>query len=84
MEIFYRDLPIIPVVQAPALIPLNTYYWTGWPTSDNPWITPTPWWAQFLFGVTGYLSPKTGEWVGGIRPTRIDYTVVYFTKDVHR
>jgi len=81
MEIFYRDLPVIPVVQAPALVPFSTYYWTGWPTKENNWMTPTPWWAHFSRVVTGYLSPKTGEWVGGIRPTKIDYTTVYFTKD---
>jgi len=81
MEIFYRDLPVIPVVQAPALVPFSTYYWTGWPTGDNPWIMPVPWWAQFLFVVTGYPSTKTGEWVGGIRPARIDYATVYFTND---
>jgi peptide/nickel transport system substrate-binding protein len=81
MEIFYRDLPVIPVVQAPALVPFSTYYWTGWPTKENNWMTPTPWWAHFSRVVTGYLSPKTGEWVGGIKPTKIDYTTVYFTKD---
>jgi peptide/nickel transport system substrate-binding protein len=81
MDIYYRDLPVIPVVQAPAIVPFSTYYWTGWPTSDNPWITPTPWWAQFARVVTGYLSPRTGEWVGGIKPSKIDYVTVYFTKD---
>lgn len=81
MDIFYRDLPVIPLVKTPAIVPFDTYYWTGWPTSDNDWITPTPWWANFLLVVTGYPSPKTGEWVGGIKPTKIDYATVYFTKD---
>lgn len=81
MEIFYRDLPVIPVVQAPALVPFSTRYWTGWPTAENPWMTPTPWWAHFIFVLTGYYSPAKNEWIGGIRPTRIDYTTVYFTKD---
>jgi len=82
MEIFYRDLPVIPVVQAPAVIPLNTYYWKGWPTAENPWIMPVPWWATFLLVLVGYPSPKTGEWIGGIVPSRIDYVTVYFTKEV--
>jgi peptide/nickel transport system substrate-binding protein len=81
MDIFYRDLPVIPLVQAPAVVPFSSYYWTGWPTSDNPWIQPTPWWNSFSRVVTGYPSPKTGEWVGGIKPTKIDYATVYFVKD---
>ncbi|MEM1510713.1 MAG: ABC transporter substrate-binding protein [Thermofilaceae archaeon] len=84
MEIFYRDLPVIPVVQAPAIVPFSTQYWTGWPTAENPWIMPVPWWAQFNLVVNGYYSPSKGEWVGGIKPARIDYATVYFTKDTPR
>ncbi|MGC8988431.1 hypothetical protein [Infirmifilum sp.] len=72
---------MIPVVQAPAIVPFNTHYWVGWPTADNPWIMPVPWWAQFNLVVSGYYSPAKGQWVGGIKPARVDYTTVYFTKD---
>jgi len=68
MEIWFKDLPVIPMVQAPALVPFNTTYWEGWPSADNPWNMPVSWWATFTTVVNGYPSPETGEWVGGIQP----------------
>jgi peptide/nickel transport system substrate-binding protein len=68
MEIWFKDLPVIPMVQAPALVPFNTTYWEGWPSADNPWNMPVSWWATFTTVVNGYPSPETGEWVGGIKP----------------
>jgi peptide/nickel transport system substrate-binding protein len=68
MAIWFEDLPVIPVVQAPALVPFTTTYWEGWPNADNPWNMPVSWWATFDLVITGYPSPVTGEWVGGIRP----------------
>jgi peptide/nickel transport system substrate-binding protein len=68
VEILFRDMPTIPMVQAPALVPFSTTYWTGWPSAENPWNMPVSWWATFNLVVTGYPSPETGEWVGGIQP----------------
>jgi peptide/nickel transport system substrate-binding protein len=68
MEIWLDELPVIPVVQAPALVPFSTTYWEGWPTADNPWNMPVSWWATFNLVINGYPSPETGEWVGGIHP----------------
>ena len=68
MAIWLRDLPVIPIVQAPALVPFNSTYWTGWPTAENPWTMPVSWWATFNLVINGYQSPTTGEWVGGIKP----------------
>ena len=68
MEIWMADLPVIPIVQAPALVPFNSTYWTGWPTADDPWNMPVSWWATFNLVINGYESPTTGEWVGGIKP----------------
>lgn len=67
MEIWLEDLPVIPIVQAPALVPFNTAYWVGWPSAADPWNMPVNWWATFNLVVCGYPSPETGEWVGGIR-----------------
>lgn len=69
MEIYLADLPVISMVQAPALVPFNTTYWEGWPTADNAWNMPVSWWATFNLVINGYESPDTGEWVGGLRPT---------------
>ena len=68
MEIWLDELPVIPGVQAPALVPFNSTYWEGWPSADNPWNMPVSWWATWNLVINGYPSPETGEWVGGIRP----------------
>jgi peptide/nickel transport system substrate-binding protein len=69
VEILFKDMPTIPMVQAPALVPFSTTYWTGWPSAENPWNMPVSWWATFNLVIMGYPDPETGEWVGGIQPT---------------
>ena len=68
MAIWLPDLPVIPLVQAPALVPFNGTYWQGWPTAADPWNMPVSWWANFNLVLNGYPSTETGEWVGGITP----------------
>lgn len=68
LAILDDDLPVIPLVQAPALVPFSTTYWTGWPSAENPWNMPVSWWATFNLVITGYPKPGTNEWVGGIQP----------------
>ncbi|MHC2995640.1 MAG: ABC transporter substrate-binding protein [Candidatus Atribacteria bacterium] len=70
MQIWFEDLPVIPLTQTPALVPFNTAYWVGWPSAADPWNMPVNWWATFNLVISGYPSPKTGEWVGGIRSSR--------------
>jgi len=41
MNLWYADLPSIPLLQFPQLSPTNTKYWKGWPTTKNPYIQPT-------------------------------------------
>jgi peptide/nickel transport system substrate-binding protein len=68
VEILFDELPVVMMVQAPALVPFNYTYWEGWPSAENPWNMPVSWWATFNLVINGYLSPSTGKWVGGIRP----------------
>ena len=68
MAIWLPDLPVIPLVQAPALVPFNSTYWQGWPTADDPWNMPVSWWATFNLVVNGYANAETGDWVGGLQP----------------
>lgn len=82
MDIWYNDLPVVLLVQTPAVLPFNTHYWIGWPSGENPWIQPLVWMSHMVIGVTGYRSPRTGEWVGGIRPKTVSYVTVYIQKDV--
>jgi peptide/nickel transport system substrate-binding protein len=68
MAIWLKDLPVVPLVQAPALVPFNSTYWSGWPTAEDPWNMPVSWWATFNLVLNGYTDPETGDWVGGIKP----------------
>jgi peptide/nickel transport system substrate-binding protein len=67
MAIWFDDLPVIPIVQAPALVPFNSTYWANWPTATNAWNMPVTWWATFNLVVNGYMSPTTNKWVPGIK-----------------
>ncbi len=39
-----EEMPFIPLVQSAKLLPLNTTYWEGWPSSDNYYNHPFFWW----------------------------------------
>ncbi len=43
-ELWLSELPLIPLVEAPKLVPFDETYWTGWPTIDNNYIQPATWW----------------------------------------
>jgi len=45
LEIWVRELPAIPLVQAYLLTPFNTTYWTNWPNAKNNYIHPGHWWV---------------------------------------
>jgi peptide/nickel transport system substrate-binding protein len=42
----YDETPVIPLVQAEKLVPFDTTYWTGWPTTDNDYFYPATWWES--------------------------------------
>ncbi len=46
VEIFLRELPVIPITYARKLIPFDTTYWTGWPTASNNYLHPPTWWQS--------------------------------------
>jgi peptide/nickel transport system substrate-binding protein len=46
MEIWFRELPEVPIVQWYHRILYNTTYWTNWPNKDNPYNTGN-WHATF-------------------------------------
>jgi peptide/nickel transport system substrate-binding protein len=37
------EMPIIPLVQSPTIVPFNTTYWTGWPTAGGNTVPMTDW-----------------------------------------
>jgi peptide/nickel transport system substrate-binding protein len=46
MGIYYAELPTIPITQARKLIPLNTTYWTNWPSAENNYVSSWTWWQS--------------------------------------
>lgn len=56
-EIWINDLPLMGIVQNRFIIPYNTTYWTGWPTTDNNYIYPLAHWFPILHIVLGHLEP---------------------------
>jgi peptide/nickel transport system substrate-binding protein len=47
MEIWLPELPDIQLVQNHHRIPMNTTYWTNWPTAENPYINGASWHLTF-------------------------------------
>lgn len=69
MAIWLADLPVVPVTQAPALVPFSFNYWQNWPTAENAWNMPVSWWATFNLVINGYPDMKNpGKWIGGVKP----------------
>ena len=55
MEIWYDNTVEIPLNQWYHRIPMNTEYWTNYPSEDNPYIQPAFW---YFSGQAGYLYHK--------------------------
>ena len=39
-ELWLEEIPAIPLIQQPIVLPLNTTYWTNWPSADNAYLQP--------------------------------------------
>jgi peptide/nickel transport system substrate-binding protein len=48
MDIWYRELPMIYVSQLIIRYPMNTTYWTGWPSKDKPYGFPHSWQQELM------------------------------------
>jgi len=69
LDIWYQELPAAPLNSQPALIVVNSYYWENWPSANNAYMQP-----YYQCGTFRFILFK-------LRPTKIDYTVAYFTKE---
>ncbi|NNG34424.1 ABC transporter substrate-binding protein [Nakamurella sp. DB0629] len=56
LELYYTEMPFIPIVQQVAPQYFNTAFWTGWAAGDNIYQIPLNWWGAFVF-VIGKLQP---------------------------
>lgn len=48
MEIWLRELPDVMLLQFYHRIPLNTTYWTGWPSKEDPYMNEAFWHRTFI------------------------------------
>jgi peptide/nickel transport system substrate-binding protein len=56
MNIWYRELPAIPLWQWMHYVPMNTKYWTNWPSQENPYAVPAQWLRNGGFPVPLHLK----------------------------
>jgi peptide/nickel transport system substrate-binding protein len=47
MEIWLRELPSVPMTQWYHHVPMNTTYWSGWPTEEDPYVNGCFWHLTF-------------------------------------
>lgn len=53
---FVKGLPFIPMFGTSKFVPVDTYYWEGFQTSENAFEGPWWWWSQFKF-YTPHFKP---------------------------
>ncbi len=44
LDIILRDMPEINLLEEKHVVVFNEQYWTGWPSADNPYVSPYPVW----------------------------------------
>jgi len=49
LEILVEEMPTIPTNLYPGIIALDEYYWTGYPTFENPYMIPYSHWPNFKY-----------------------------------
>jgi peptide/nickel transport system substrate-binding protein len=53
MEVYYRELPDLPIVQWFHRVPVNNWYWTNWPDETNPYMNSALWHLTVLQVILG-------------------------------
>jgi peptide/nickel transport system substrate-binding protein len=51
VDTYLRDMPTIVLAEELHVVTMNETYWTGYPTSDDPYIAPYPCWNDFTLTV---------------------------------
>jgi peptide/nickel transport system substrate-binding protein len=51
VDTYLRDMPSIILTEELHVVTMNETYWTGYPTSENPYIAPYPCWNDFTLAV---------------------------------
>jgi len=58
MDIYYTEIPTLPITQARKLIPFNTTYWTNFPTAKNNYASSWTWW-QSTYEILTAIKPAS-------------------------
>lgn len=59
LDVYMANSPAVPLIQTIYPLLFSTQTWTGWPTPENPYTIPAPWWSHFLFAI-GNVQPANG------------------------
>ncbi|MBN1875342.1 MAG: ABC transporter substrate-binding protein [Anaerolineae bacterium] len=51
IDIYLRDMPTIVLAEELHVVTMNETYWTGYPTSEDPYVAPYPCWNDFTMTV---------------------------------
>jgi len=54
-------MPWIPMFGTSKFVPVDTYYWTGYPTNENFYEGPWWWWSLFK-----YMTPRSSRRVSRV------------------
>ncbi|MCX7796840.1 MAG: ABC transporter substrate-binding protein [bacterium] len=49
LDIWFRELPSVPLVEKMFVQVFSDKYWKGWPTEGNMYHVPYQWWPSFIF-----------------------------------
>ena len=52
MKIAIQDMPVLTFHSGVKFVPVNTTFWTNYPTADNPYNGPWWWWSCFKYILT--------------------------------
>jgi peptide/nickel transport system substrate-binding protein len=56
LKIAVEERPTTPVLGYPGFLAFDEYYWTNYPTAENPYMFPGYWWPNFKY-VLPFLEP---------------------------
>ena len=60
MKEFVKELPWLPMFGTSKFVPVDTYYWTNFPSPDNYYEGPWWWWSLFKY-MTPHFEPTDGN-----------------------
>jgi peptide/nickel transport system substrate-binding protein len=56
LKIAVEERPTTPVLGYPGFLAFDEYYWTNYPTAENPYMFPGYWWPNLKY-VLPFLEP---------------------------